>query len=111
MPSKFTLAFVACLAYGAASVMALPTQGAYDLSERDFTEFSELEARIFDNGFEDFITRQVAASPAAEAPAAPAAVPVPMPPVDPKTLAVTGASGNAPLPHVSARHSQAIANI
>ena len=92
MPSKITLALVACVAYRTASVMALPMQTSYDLAERDY----------FDNDFEDFVVREVTA-PTADAPPV-AAVPAtePVPPVDAKDLAASTNSNGAPVhPHVS----------
>jgi hypothetical protein len=106
MPSKITLALFACVAYRAASVMALPMQGSsYDLMERDYADFDDLEARMFDNDFEDFVARQTGAPPVAEAPPVEAAVADPNgPPTGANTLAAVGAPGapgapGGPHPH------------
>jgi hypothetical protein len=93
MPSKITLALFACVAYRAASVMAVPMQNSYDLTERDYADFAELEARMFDNDFEDFIARQTGAPPVTEAPPVDAAVAEPNGPTGGNTLASTGAPG------------------
>ncbi len=79
MPSKIILALVACVAYRAASVMALPVQSSYDLAERDYAAVDGLEARVFDNNFEDFVVREVIAPTADALPGAaiPATDPVP----------------------------------
>lgn len=113
MPSKITLALVACVAYRTASVMALPLQNSYDLTERDYADVDSLEARMFDNDFEDFVVREVTAPPTADAPpvaavpSAAAAVAEPALPVGAKTLASTTAP-NGGEPHVS---SQNVVNI
>lgn len=77
--------------------MAIPAQGTYDLVERDFPE---LEARMFDSGFEEFVARQVGAPPAADASAAVASGD-PAPPASANTLASAGVHETKPHPHVS----------
>jgi hypothetical protein len=73
MPSKTTLALVACIAAGSV-VRALPMPGTeYDLVERDYADF-DLEARMYDDSFEDFVVRAEAAPPAAVDPTAATAV-------------------------------------
>ena len=113
MPSKFTLAIAACIAYGATSVIALPAQSAYGLSERDFADFIELDARMFDNSLEDFVARQVGAPPVVETPVAPGppTVAEPITTAVAHKLSATGSPESAPLAPVSARQSRIIPKV
>jgi hypothetical protein len=48
-------------------------QNSYDLAERDYADYDSLDARMFDDDFENFVVRQVAPAVAEAAPVSPSA--------------------------------------